>query len=283
VKTLEFDAMGTTVRVWADRTAQMEAVQDRFAEVESVCSRFLPNSELSRCNASESDTIRVSPLLGAVLCEARAMFERTDGLVDAGLGGVICAWGYDRSFELVLDREEPPAVEGVETTWAIDGTTLFKRPGTQLDLGGIAKGWACDRAVEESRALMVGAGGDIRSIDPETVVSVEDPWGDTVADVALGVGGLATSSRARRRWVVGGSSAHHIIDPRTGAPAVSPVMSATVVAETAVDAEAGAKAVLIHGVDGLRWASERSWIRSALVVWDDGAVYGTKSVEHAPA
>ena len=53
------------------------------------------------------------------------------------------------------------------------------------------------------------------------------------------------------------------------------MLSATVVADTAVEAEAGAKAVLLHGVDGLAWADDQPWIRSAIVVWDGGSVYGT--------
>jgi len=65
------------------------------------------------------------------------------------------------------------------------------------------------------------------------------------------------------------------------APVDSPVLSASVVAATASDAEAGAKAVLIHGADGLAWADARDWVNSALVVWDDGSVYATRDLEWA--
>lgn len=69
--------------------------------------------------------------------------------------------------------------------------------------------------------------------------------------------------------------AHHIIDPRRMEPAVSPIFSATVSARTAVAAEAGAKAVLLHGETGLVWAQEQDWITAALVVWHDGNVFAT--------
>jgi thiamine biosynthesis lipoprotein ApbE len=63
------------------------------------------------------------------------------------------------------------------------------------------------------------------------------------------------------------------------APVETLVLSATVVARTAVEAEIGAKAVLIKGVDGLAWADKTEWIRSALVLWHDGSVFATTGLE----
>ena len=65
------------------------------------------------------------------------------------------------------------------------------------------------------------------------------------------------------------------------APAASPIFSATVTAATAVEAEAGAKAVLLHGESGLAWAEQQDWIDAALVVWHDGNVYATTGLEMA--
>jgi thiamine biosynthesis lipoprotein len=73
----------------------------------------------------------------------------------------------------------------------------------------------------------------------------------------------------------------HIIDPRTTAPVSSPVMSATVVAASAADAEAGAKAALLTGEEALIWADHADWIAGALVVWHDGSVYATQGLEVA--
>jgi thiamine biosynthesis lipoprotein len=75
--------------------------------------------------------------------------------------------------------------------------------------------------------------------------------------------------------------AHHLIDPRTGRPADTPILSATVVAGTATEAEAGAKAVLLLGEDGLSWAADQAWIEAALAVWHDGSVFGTKGLKLA--
>jgi thiamine biosynthesis lipoprotein len=232
-------------------------------------------------NLASADRIELSPLLSELLGAASEMRHRTDGLVDVGLGAALTAWGYDRTFEEVTDRRTAPRSMLQPPRWGLDGNTLVRRPGVGIDLGGIAKGWTCDRAVEEGLATLVSAGGDVRSSDPEAEVEILDPWDTVTAVVPLGVGALATSSTTRRRWRMGETVAHHIIDPTTMAPAVTPILSASVLATTAVEAEAGAKAVLLEGADGLAWASRRPWIRGALVVWHDGNVYATKGMEVA--
>jgi thiamine biosynthesis lipoprotein len=272
--------MGTGIDAWCEDVDQCDEVRTWFAEVESVCSRFLPGSELSRVNRIGGETVMLSPLLSQVMHAADRARSLTGGLVDVGVGAEVIAWGYDRSFEAVQDIEGRP--ESIDRpSWAIEGNALTRDPGTKIDLGGVAKGWACDRAVESGLATVVSAGGDIRSNDPLTVVSVMDPDGRIAARIHLGVGGLATSSTSRRRWRAGGKEVSHIIDPRTMEPVASPVPSATVVARSAVDAEAGAKAALLMGDRALSWAADADWIDGALVVWHDGSVYATTGIEVA--
>ena len=64
-------------------------------------------------------------------------------------------------------------------------------------------------------------------------------------------------------------------------PTSSPVLSATAITATAVEAEAAAKTILLRGADGLAWADRQSWINAALAVWNDGTVYGTTGLEIA--
>ena len=273
-----FQAMGTTVQVTVRQDDDIAATRALFEDIEECCSRFRSSSELSQINSSQATNIALTECMADVLEIAADMRARTDGLVDAGLGAVVSGWGYDRSFDEIGDITTPILL-APKPAWSVTNGTLHRSWRTRLDLGGIAKGWACDRAIDEGRALIVNVGGDVRSASPEAVINVMDPWGHCVASVPLGVGALATSSTARRRWNVPGGDAHHLIDPRTMAPSVSPIVSATVVASTAVKAEAGAKAMLLHGVDGLAWASSRPWISGALSVWSDGSVYATNDME----
>jgi thiamine biosynthesis lipoprotein len=273
--------MGTRVEAWTADEAGFEATVEWFDEVEGVCSRFRPRSELSRVNGDSRLRVPVSPLLHEALAHAREMRSLTGGLVDAGLGAEVIAWGYDRTFDEVAGLSEPPPFVPREIGWELEPGHLVREPGTMIDLGGVGKGWACDVAVESGLAVVVSAGGDIRSAHPETAVPILDPWGDHAAEVALGRGALATSSTANRRWKVGDAEAHHLLDPRTGRPADSPILTATVVASTAAAAEAGAKTVLILGAAGLAWADAQDWVRAALVVWHDGSVFATSGMELA--
>lgn len=267
--------MGTTIDVVATNVDGFESTMALFADLERRFSRFLPDSELSRINRDSADRVAVSSDMAEVLTVARDLSDRTDGLVDPVVGALVGTWGYDRTFEQVTDLVEEPEVFDRPGAWTISGTTLVRVPGTALDLGGIVKGWAADRAIESNRAVLVSAGGDVRSALPDALVEVENPVDGSTTTVQLGTGALATSSRARRRWTAGGREVHHLIDPRSSAPAVTPVVSATARCATAAEGEAAAKAVLIRGTGGLAWADEQDWIDSALVAWADGSVFAT--------
>jgi thiamine biosynthesis lipoprotein len=275
-----FRAMGTEVVAVCEATEDLAEVHRLFGAVEACCSRFRADSDLSRVNDAPGGEVLMTPLLAGIVECADEMRGRTDGLVDAGLGGVVGAWGYDRSFEQVGNQPTVPQAQGAPE-WSVQGQILRRSPGTRLDLGGIAKGWTCDLAVESGMAVLVSAGGDMRSSDARSEVEILGPDGLRAAGVHLGVGALATSSTTRRRWRSGTVQANHLIDPRTLEPARSAVLSATAVAATAVEAEAGAKAVLLNGADGLAWASRQGWISGALVVWHDGSVYATTGLEVA--
>ncbi|MGI9649338.1 MAG: FAD:protein FMN transferase, partial [Acidimicrobiia bacterium] len=275
-----FRAMGTVVEVRTGREGDIEAARGLFERIEQVCSRFRDDSELSQINSWPGPAVGLSPTMAQVVASAAEARRRTGGLVDIGVGKTVLDWGYDRSFVNVKDLDLPPATPD-SPTWELNERLLHRSPGIRLDLGGIAKGWACDQTVEAGLARMAGAGGDIRSADPATVVEIIDPWSRPAVTINLGVGALATSSVTRRRWQVGGRPAHHLIDPRTLQPSSSPVVSASAVASTAVEAEAAAKAVLLLGADGLVWADDQDWIRSAVAVWNDGGVYATTELEVA--
>lgn len=268
-----FKAMGTDVEAWcADDSGRQ--LRDWFEEVEQACSRFRLDSELSLVNAANDHSVILSELLAQVVRAGDQARVLTYGLVDIGVGAGVVDWGYDRTFDLVRPLDHRPP-RSPDPSWSLDSRILTRSPRTLLDLGGIAKGWACDQAVERGIATVVSAGGDIRSADSRTTVPVMDPWGDIAARVPLGVGGLATSSVARRSWKAGAREVSHLIDPRTMEPVRSPILSSTVLANTAADAEVGAKAVLLEGEEGLVWAARADWIDSAIIVWHDGSVYAT--------
>ena len=123
-------------------------------------------------------------------------------------------------------------------------------PGIHLDLGGIAKGYAVDRAakiLEEHGPCLVDAGGDIAARGRGWPIGLDT--GDGTLTLELGDGAVATSGRDRRRWRRGGEELHHIIDPATGLPAAGDLLRVTAVAATATDAEVRAKALFLAGAE----------------------------------
>ncbi|HEX7973892.1 MAG TPA: FAD:protein FMN transferase [Anaerolineales bacterium] len=153
-------------------------------------------------------------------------------------------------------------------------------PGLRLDFGGVAKGWAAHEAARRLKLYgpaLVDAGGDIaisglQSGGQPWPVGVADPFEpDRDLDVLhLGRCGVATSGRDYRRWQQGGAWKHHIIDPRTGRPAETDLISVTVIAPDVMEAEMAAKRALILGSRaGLAWI-EASPTLAALLILDDG-------------
>jgi thiamine biosynthesis lipoprotein len=196
------------------------------------------------------------------------------------------AAGYDQTFEQVSAGPGQPLPPGSLPAAAGDwrgiralpgGRSILLPEGNRLDLGGFAKGWAADQAVRRLRArgpALVDAGGDIAVSGPRAngqpwPIAVGDPLhpGGQIAVLRVARGGVATSGRDYRRWRAGGEWRHHIIDSRTGRSAQTDVLSATVAARSALEAETGAKAALILGsVGGLAWLERRSNFAGLLVL-----------------
>ena len=136
------------------------------------------------------------------------------------------------------------------------GGTVTLPPGTRLDLGGIAKGYAADLLCAQLRAAgaagaCVNIGGDLRVSGTAPhggpwTIAVPHPHGGQAATLLLTEGAAATGP-LRRAWQADGRPAHHLIDPRTSQPARTTILQVTVVAAEAWRAEAAAKAAFLAG------------------------------------
>jgi FAD:protein FMN transferase len=278
-----FGAMGTSVECFleADRVGEgaLDAVEVEFERLESILSRFRPDSELSRLNRegrieADPDLLRVTRLA----LEAR---ERTRGRFDPTVHDAVVAAGYDRSFDQVA-RESfgGPLVAvacGGGVAVDLDAGTIELEPGVSLDLGGIGKGYAVDRACSFLAAVgpcLVNAGGDLvvrgRPRAGAWPIGVETPEG--TISLALQDGALATSGRDRRRWRRGGVERHHLIDPATGMSSESDLLRVSVAAATAVEAEVVAKALFLAGEEEALLEAAELRVPAVLVTGDGRTV-----------
>jgi thiamine biosynthesis lipoprotein len=276
VDPVRFDALGTTavllVTDAAARDAARAVLEDEVGRVDRACSRFRPDSDLSRVNASPGEWVAVSTQLLAAVDTALRAARLTGGLVDPTVGSALRVLGYDRDFAAVTP--DGPAVTftvGPVAGWrtvGLDkaGSRLRVPPGVELDLGATAKALCVDQAAVRAAALtgagvLVSIGGDI-AVAGECP---EDGWQVRVTDdhaappdapgqtVALRSGGLATSGTSRRRWVRGGTELHHLIDPSTGRPAAGGWRTVTVAAGSCVDANIASTAAMILGEGAVDW------------------------------
>jgi thiamine biosynthesis lipoprotein len=231
--------MGTEIELLGE--GGFEEAEAEIRRLEAALTRFRSDSELSRLNTSGE--IDASPDLLRVVEFALDARERTDGRFDPTVHDAIVAAGYDRTFAELTDGPlGDPVPAGGDVRVA--GRRIVLGDGVRLDLGGIAKGYAAERAAEilgVTGPCLVNAGGDIAVRGGAWPVGVDD------VTLELCRGGLATSGRDRRRWRRGGRDQHHLIDPLTGSPAVTPLLRVTVVASDAVEAEVQAKNVFLGG------------------------------------
>lgn len=262
-----FAAMGTKVTVLAPAAHgpyAFEIVRTLFDEWERALSRFLPESELSRLNARAGTAVEVSPLLWNVLTTALEAARATDGRYDPTLLRQMLWIGYDRTFA-DIDREGRMAAPTVGQArvggdWQLIQLDQARRrvtlpEGAGLDFGGIAKGMAVDAALDQLRALgltpaLVNAGGDLAVAGQppgQHDWPIAVPGRDRHWTIPLRNGAIATSTITRRNWRQGDEVRHHLIDPATGEPAQSDILSATVVAPYCRQAEVGAKVALLLG------------------------------------
>ena len=286
-------ALGTTARVLISDGHQLAPAlreADRvIAEVDGLASRFRPDSELSRVNSDPRPEVSVSDGLAGLLAEALFWSRATDGLLDPTVGAALLAAGYDRDFSQLGEHAGAPAVPSTPAPgWhrvRLEGTLLSRPPGVLLDLGATAKAAAADSAASRAAAAsgaacLVSLGGDIATAGPVPsggwTVRIEDDHrgggDDPGQTVSLLARGMATSSTVVRSWIRQGMTMHHLIDPRTGRPAQGRWRTATVVADTCLQANALSTAALVGG-DGAEDLLGRFGAAARLVAADGRVVH----------
>lgn len=269
------EAMGTRVAIAAyvdanHNEAQLRrAVQGAFDEVlrlEGLMTPWRADSELSKVNAGAgAQAVAVGPEMLAVIEKSLWVSEHSDGVFDVTFASMGKLWRFNHD----MDGQVPPARELATARKRIDyrrvkvdrekKTIFLERADQKLDFGGIAKGYAVDRAADVLEAAglaayYVQAGGDlyVKGKKPDGSpwrVGVRDPRGPEgsfFARLPVENHAFSTAGDYERSFVKDGKRYHHIIDPRTGYPATA-TRSVTIWARDAFTADAIDDAVFILG------------------------------------
>jgi FAD:protein FMN transferase len=256
-----------------DADALPRAVDDALDEVDRIdrlMSHYKPESPLSRLNREAGrHPVVVEPELFDFIAEAMRYSRESRGAFDITVGPLMKAWGFFRGDGRVPSEKELAEIRRhvgashVHLDPAAE-TIAFDDPGVELDLGGIAKGYAVDRVVSilkarhVSAALVSAGGSTIYGLgappDREAWdVSIQDPIDArrVARTVQLKDRALSVAGRSEKWFEAGGVRYSHIMDPRTGRP-VQGILSVAVLAPTGTAGDALDDALFVLGVEGCR-------------------------------
>jgi thiamine biosynthesis lipoprotein len=285
--------MGTTVSIEAagiDPAGLERAITAAFAEmarIETLMSPHQPDSDVSRLTAA-THAAAVAPETAEVIALGLQIAHRSGGAFDLTLGRLKTLWGIETETPRVpAPAELAAALQGTGPgALSVSGQQITKSsPQLAIDLGGIAKGYAVDRAIATLRAhgvssAAVNAGGDIGLLGSKQGrpwrVAVQHPRQASSVLVTLEAADRAvvTSGDYERYFEHGGHRYHHLFDPQTGYPA-DRCQSVTVLAPRAVLADALATALFVLGPErGLALLRDYPGV-DALIVAADGQLHRT--------
>lgn len=228
--------------------------------IEALMSEWRPESPISQVDAAAGrNPVEVPEELRALLERSIDYSRKTEGTFDVTWRGMGRIWHFDDTFRIPTAAEVAKARRSIDYRRIhIDGNSVYLPEGTNIGLGGIAKGYAIDRAAAVLRRegfpdSLVDGGGDILASGTRYghpwQIGVQDPRaerGKLLGVVEISNAALVSSGDYERFRLVDGVRYHHLIDPRTGWPATA-AMASTVLAPTAEQGVVLGKAIFILG------------------------------------
>ena len=297
----EFPALGTVNRICiydGGRTEALDAVQQRVVELENRLSVFRPDSEIWRLNKNAGRRpVAVSPETFHLLATAKEYGRLSEGAFAVTVRPLSALWNIGKPGATV---PEPDKIEAAQEL-VNDGdlvldketcTAFLVRPGQSVDLGGIAKGYAADEARRVLsqygvRYAVVDLGGNSRTIGTRPdgspwrigIQNPADVRGSYIGTVSVQDETVVTSGVNERFFVKDGVFCHHIIDPCSGRPAQSGLMSVTVVGRSSIKADALSTTVFVLG---MRKGAEllKSQNAQAVFASSDYNIFTTECMTH---
>ncbi len=276
-----------------------KAAYDRFREIDRIMSDYDPDSELMQLckNAKLGEQNKVSRELFEVLQAAISLSVKTDGAFDVTVGPVVKLWRIARRRKRLPDPDRLESALGkvgykfVRLNECEQSVSLLKEK-MQIDLGGIAKGYAADQARTAMKKLgvtrlLIDAGGDIVAGDPPPN---RDYWRIEVEKlrrkkdeaapapiVKIKNAAIATSGDAYQNLEINGTRYSHIVNPESGLGLTTP-STVTIIAPTGIQADSLASAVSVLGTEkGLRLINSLKNVEAFIVTSEEGGAVSESS------
>ena len=252
--------MGTFVEVTSSDKNAANIVFNEIKRIEGLLSKYKPDSEVSKLN--KLGKLNASPETFYIIKKAKEFWQMSGGAFDITVGPLMDLWGFtDKKYRL-------PTEDAIKNTLNFIGSDKiilhddnnmieFSLSGVKIDLGAIAKGYAVDCAVKKLKefgikSCLINAGGQVYGLGDKFGrpwnIAIKDPRGeDLIAYLELKNRSTATSGDYEQYFIKGGLRYSHILNPKTGYPADSGIISVTVIAPDGLTADALSTAIFVLG------------------------------------
>lgn len=267
-----------------DMKADIEA---ELQNVDASLSMFNPKSTISRINRGETD--EVDEMLSEVLRLSFVVNQATDGVFDPTVAPLVNAWGFGFKSGQMPDNKQVDSLLSLVGLFHIqlqDGTLTKDNPLSILDFSAIAKGYGVDRAAEVLRKkgienFMVEIGGEVvteglNEKGEAWRIGINKPDDDSTSTntelqdvISLSGKAIATSGNYRNYYISEGKKIAHTINPKTGYPAQSDILSSTVMAPTCAEADAFATAFMVLGLEEAKKVLQKQPQLEAYFIYSD--------------
>lgn len=271
----------------------LASLSERCEYFENILSRTIDGSDVDKVNKAGGQPVQVNEETADVISKALEYSKVSDGLFDITIGAVSSLWDFVEGVK-PDDADIKKAIEHVD--WhcvQVDGDTItLTDPEAKIDLGGIAKGYIADdlkrmlaEAGVESGLINLGGNVVVHGSKPDGSpwkVGVQDPNGqrdDVIASIEVSDASVVTSGLYERQFTKDGVTYYHILDPKTGYPVKTDLLSSSIVSESSTDGDAYATILFLMGHDkAIQLLNETEGLEG-LVVDDDDKVTTSKNAK----
>lgn len=263
----------------------LDEAQALCEHFEQLFSRTVSTSDVARVNVAQGEPVEVDALTADLVGRALSYCEVSGGLFDITIGAVSELWDFAKG---VVPSQEAIEAALAHVGWQgveVSGTTIrLADPDARIDLGGIAKGYITDRLIDffVERGVadaFVNLGGNVAVMGTNErgeawSIGVRDPsdpsGASVVASVQTNAGSLVTSGLYERSFEKDGTRYWHILDPRTGHPVKTNVVSASIFSTDSIDGDGYTKPLFMMGRnDALAFIESHPGLQ-ALLIESDG-------------
>lgn len=289
---IAFKAFDTVVVIdfWGDaEDCDDAAVEMRVfcAKCERLLSRTLPGSDISRLNSARGEWVDIDASTAVLLARALEYCRASRGRFDITVGSLVGKWDFKNG---IIPDAGQLAEAARDVDWhAVEvdvggAKARLLNPNSQVDLGGIAKGWIADRLRDVAAGgrykltgMVANLGGNVimwgsKDDGSPWMIGVRDPWNPScdIASIPLRSGSVVTSGVYERSFEHDGITYHHVLDPKTGWPVTTDLASATLVCQDSIDAEGFSTTVLAMGkAEGSAFVRDNLCIHHACLIGND--------------